>query len=220
MRSHIFQWRTGNGWLVLAGRGNLSIENSDSLLIEVIADVLSRTISHNPLAYIWAAGNIEAADRALEFIADLGGRTGYLVDVITEDDETLRQELEDAGIIVIGDGDNKEALQSALTGVVESSILSAYQHGATVVGLGAGAEVLGEWIAIENGFQTALQWLENAFVVTEDNEELVRQFLSENPHAYSIVIKDSAAIAFSPEGAVEIWGNKQITVALGQQIQP
>ena len=38
------------------------------------------------MAYLWSAGDIEAADRYLEYVRDLGGRTGYLLDVLAEKD--------------------------------------------------------------------------------------------------------------------------------------
>jgi hypothetical protein len=221
MLSQLFRWREGNGWLVLAGKGNLSDPLGSNPMLDILSQVLLRTVDYGPLAYIWAAGDEEQADRDLEAIADLGGRTGYLLDIITEDDETLQKQLAEAGIIILGDGEYPHKLHSALAGVVIEAIDKAYQRGATIFGVGTGATVFGHSWLLDNKIQEGFHWLENAFILTGDvssqEEQTKHQFLSSHPDTYSMWLKDGAGLAFSPTGAVEVWGNKQITISLPQQ---
>lgn len=216
-QASIFRWRAGRGWLVLSGRGDFIHTEND----HIVGEVLSRTVSPNPLAYVWAASNMDQADRYLEYVAELGGRTGYLVDIVAEDDETLYEQISGAGIIVLGDGPDGGSLLSALEGAAMQAIEAAYANGATVFGQGAGALALGQWMIFEDMVREGQGWLENALVfydMTETHVQTSRDFLTEHPDTYSVGFAPGAALAFSPQGTLEVWGNQQITVALGKNL--
>jgi cyanophycinase-like exopeptidase len=201
--------------LVLSGGGDLQDQDT----IEIVTQVLSRTISHGPLAYVWAAGDIEYADKYLEYLADLGGRTGYLVDILTEDDETVLQQLSEAGIVLLGDGPDIQRLRSGLGGPGMAGIKKAYAQGATVFGQGAGAMVLGQAILTGEENRPGFNWLEQALVLhnyDESKANLLHDFLRQQPDTYGLALSQGAAVAFLPNGAVEVWGNKRIIVSLGR----
>jgi gamma-glutamylcyclotransferase (GGCT)/AIG2-like uncharacterized protein YtfP len=214
-QSSIFRWREGSGWLVLTGGGDFR----DSDNTDILAQVLSRTLSQGPLAYVWAAGDVEEADKHLDYLAELGGRTGYLVDVLEEDDETVIQLLSQAGIVLIGDGPDAEKLRSSLTGPGMAGIRQAYAQEATIVGLGAGAMVLGHAILGGGEMQRGFNWLEQALVLPgydESQAEVLHGFLRDHPDTYGLGLSKGSAVAFLPTGAVEVWGNKRIIVSLGK----
>ncbi|MFN8448489.1 MAG: hypothetical protein U0521_07830 [Anaerolineae bacterium] len=83
----VLQWLDGRGWLVLSGGG------SD----EICAQALGR-VAADGVACVSPSGD---PDALLDDIADLGAPSGYLVDVFGEDDQTLRDKLAQAGMIVV-----------------------------------------------------------------------------------------------------------------------
>ncbi|MCQ3931603.1 MAG: hypothetical protein DPW16_14185 [Chloroflexi bacterium] len=214
-QSSIFRWREGEGWLVLAGGGDARTPDA----VEILSEVLARTLSEGPLAYIWAASDVEEADNFLAWVGELGGRTGYLMDVAAEDPEFVMQQLSEAGIIILGDGPNVESLRSALTGAAMAGIRQAYASGATILGIGAGAAMMGYAILDGLESQRGFNWLEQALVLPnydEQQAELMHRFLAEYPDTYGLGLTQGSAVAFLPTGAVEVWGNKRIVVSLGK----
>src|SRR5215510_5107969 len=155
-RTKVIRWRDGLGWLVLSGGADF--ESADGSEIE--AETLARVPAGDPLAYIWAAGDVESADQHLATFEELGAPTGFLVDVLTEDDDTLRRQLADAGLIVIGDGPNLNELRSGLLGAALEGISQAFEQGAVILGVGQGAAVLGSILSEQQG----LGWVEGAII--------------------------------------------------------
>lgn len=220
-QSSMFQWRDGAGWLVLSGGGNFK----DNETLDIDTPVLSRTVSHNPLAYIWAAGDADTADLYLEYLVELGGRTGYLVDIAAETDESILQELREAGIIVLGDGQNSQHLHRHLKGDVLQAITNAYENGATIYGQGNSAMFLASWMNLTGtGLQQGLGWMANSLIVpyyAPERAPQVKTWLQNViPDSYALGLGKGAALALSPDGSVEIWGKNDITVLLGQNFQP
>lgn len=221
LQSSIFRWQAGAGLLVLSAIG----EVSDSDTSDILMEILTRTVSDNPLAYIWAAGDIEAADRLLNEVNALGGRTSYLVDIVTEDDETIQELLSDAGIIILGDGSNIQNLRSSLEGVVLDAIQTAYINGATVVGFGHAAGVLGEWMFLNGKSESGFEWIRQAFIVAAHDamqnrqlEHIIPEFLIQHPEAFTLVLNVGSAIALMPNSTVELWGNRQVKIMLGSTL--
>src|SRR5690242_12744289 len=83
-RANVIRWLDGEGWIILSGGGD--VDSAETGHIE--ASALAKVQPGEPLAYIWAAGDIEQADKHLEALYDLGAPTGYLVDILAEDDDT------------------------------------------------------------------------------------------------------------------------------------
>jgi hypothetical protein len=210
-RTNVIRWRDGAGWLVLSGG---ELESTDSSEIE--AEALARVPAGDPLAYIWAAGDVETADQHLATFEDLGAPTGFLVDILTEDDETLRRQLADSGLIVIGDGPNLNDLRSGLLGAALEGISEAYERGAVVLGVGQGAAVLGGILPETQG----LGWIEGAAIMpgyeNEDNAAHLRELLIQHPDAYGLGIGTGSALALGPSGEIAAWGKGQVTVTLGR----
>lgn len=217
-RASIFSWRDGHGWLVLGGGGNFHHEDT----FDVDTNVLSRTVSQGPLALIWAAGDVEEADRFLDYLGEQGGRTGYLVDIVMEDDDTIHERLKDAGIIILGDGSNPKRLRNALSGAAIEAMAAAYEDGATIYARGNAAPLLAGWIPPT--FEAGFGWLENALVVPyyDDTrgEELKAWLHDDWPDSFGVGLGQGAALALSPSGAVEIWGEQAVTILLGQNLAP
>lgn len=210
-QSSIFRWREGGGWLVLAGGG----QNPD-----IDTQMLYRTIAHNPIAYLWA--DLEKGEAYLNYIQELGGRTGFLLDALHEEASSVQTQLADAGIIILGDDGNVEQLQGALRGRVRQGIEEAFQEGATIYAIGRMAAIFAEWLpAPIAGLQAGLGWLENAILTApfQDDQTLTTLLNDYMPAAFGLGIGEQAALAFGPSGQLEIWGEKDITVILGQQFK-
>ncbi len=219
MRNSIFQWPDGAGWLIFSGRGDFIRGGTES----VDSRMLTQSAADGALVYIWAASDLDTAESYLNYLTDLGARSGYPTDIISEDDDTIRNLLSDAGVVIIGDGPDTDRLLNGLRGPAGEAILRAYSHGATVMGTGAGAEVMGQWFAhIASGqARTGLGWLQNALVGATRAESraagLIRQeTLKNHPLAYSIEIGPDSALALSPFGEVDLWGDKKVAISLGQ----
>jgi cyanophycinase-like exopeptidase len=214
-QANVIRWRDGAGWLVLSG----GADSADGAAGDIEANALARVKAGRPVAYVWAAGDVEAADKHLEALEDLGAPTGYLVDVLTEDDDTLRQQLEIAGLVILGDGPNVKELRSGLLGAAIEGIASAYETGAVILGIGPGAAVLGGIVGEQNG----LNWVEGAIVVPtyehETEQSRLRDLLKTHPEAYGLGIATGSALALGPAGEVEAWGDAKVTVTLGQKVR-
>lgn len=221
LQSSIFRWQVGSGLLVLS----TIIDTSESDSSDIIMEILTRTVSDNPLAYIWTAGDIETADQILNDFNALGGRTGYLVDIVTEDDDTIHELLSEAGIIILGHGSNIRNLRSSIEGVVLEAIQAAYENGATIVGFGDAAGLLGEWMFFDGKTETGFAWIQGAFVVSAHDtvqnnqlEQVIPSFLAQHTDAFTLVVHPGSAIALLPDSRVELWGNRQVKILLGSSL--
>ncbi len=209
-RANIFAWRDGAGWLVLSGGGEAASE------VEALA--LAKVPPGEPIAYVWAAGDIDHADRHLAALEDSGAPTGYLVDVQTEDDDTIRARISDAGLIILGDGPELGALRGGIAGAAADGMATAYARGSVILGIGAGAAVLGAKYAGKDGtLRDGLGWLEHAIIVPHyepaRDAATIRALLTQVPDALGLGIAQDSALAFG--GAVESWGETEMSVTLG-----
>lgn len=218
LQSSVFRWPDGAGWLILSGGGDVMGGAHDA----IDSRILLRSAADGALVYIGAAGDPDEADRYLDHLGELGGQTGYPVDIVAEDDDTLKAQLSEAGVIIIGDGPHRQRLFDSLHGVAIEAIQLAYRRGAIVMGTGIGAEVIGQWVIgltaseVEAGFG----WLSNAAILTgspgSECTAVLQHLLQTQPIAYGLQIKRNSAIALGPDGSVELWGERQIAISLGQ----
>ncbi|MBN1681438.1 MAG: hypothetical protein JW966_14245 [Anaerolineae bacterium] len=222
---NVFRWRTGSGWLVLSGGGTWASDD----VVSIESKVLSYTLSQGPVAYIWAAGDIEAADRHMDALRDLGARTGFLIDIVTEDDDTLFEQLSEAGVIILGDGPHQETLRDALLGVVLRSMEQAFDRGATLYAVGRSAAVMGAQLATGSQALTGCDWLADAIILpqyTTGQADTLRDQVyhygrvHRNAGGYGLGLGEGAALALGPRGEVEAWGSRAITISLGQGYGP
>jgi len=214
-QASILSWRVGGGWLVLSGGG--SLEET----IDIDTSVLSRTVLHDPLAYLCTSADLEWGDRYLEHLADLGGRTGFLVNVESENGEEIADQLKDTGIIVLADTQQTDVLLGALRGAVLLAIERAYLNGATIYAQGRMAATLAAWMpAPQMRLSPGWGWIENAIIAAPYDEAFAKQ-LAEwlrtiLPGAYGIGIGRGSALAFDPQGAIELWGGQAVQIVLAQ----
>ncbi|NWG17357.1 MAG: hypothetical protein HXY41_12040 [Chloroflexi bacterium] len=210
--SSILRWRDGRGWLVLSGaRGESSA---------VRGQALGRAAADGGIAYVTLGDHDGWSDHTLADMDGLGAPPGYVVDALTEDDQTLSALLADAGIILIEDGPDVEVLRSGLMGAAAAGIQTAFENGAVVLVEGLAAMVFGAWVAKSAGqLLPGLGWLENALVLpgvtSVTQSELAQNVLREHSAAIAVGIGMGSALALGPDGEVEAWGQRQVTVALG-----
>lgn len=213
---NVFRWQAGRGWIVLSGGG--SPDSDDVQTVE--AHLLARTVSPGPIAYVWAASDADSADRHMDSLRDLGARTGYLVDILSETDEEVFARISEAGVIIIGDGPHQSALYDALSGAVLEGVRAAFTRGATIYAVGLSAGLFGAHRLGGQDLAPGIHWLEHALVVsgyTPDMANGLHQIVRQTPHCFGLGIGHGAALALGPLGEVEVWGSAAITVALGKE---
>jgi cyanophycinase len=218
------RWRTGAGWLVLAGGGDW--REGDTGAVDAAA--LGWADLDRPMAVLLTAGGLTAEGEALlEYYTDLGGPSGVVVPIF---DAAGAQRVEnyqllaEAGLIYIGDGLDALGLVQALHGSPALEALGqAFDNGATVVGMGAGAMVLGAWVAAGGDPRQAEPgwgWLptivvETHFTGTKAAHQL-RELLNAHPDCLGLGIPDGVALALGPDGRVETIGEGKVTVVLSE----
>jgi len=216
------RWRAGAGWLVLGGGGDWGANETS----DIDTTALGWANLDWPMAVLpTAGGSVAEAEGLLEYYADLGGPRGYVVPIFDAAAAQLtesRQLLEQAGLIYISDGPETLRLVRALR---ESPALEAIGHaferGAVVVGMGAGAAVLGAWIAdprYPERAEPGLGWMPDViaaphFKGSETADDL-RKLLSLRQNVLGLGIPERVALALGPGGEVENVGPGQATVVV------
>jgi hypothetical protein len=214
----VFRWLDGRGWLVLSSADDPSGEAD---LSEVRAKVLGRAAADGAAAVVYL-GDARGADALLDDIEDLGAPSGYLVDIVTEDDETIRNRLTEAGVIVVSGASSSTAARSALLGAAIDGIRAAYENGAVVLVEGAAAGAFGAYIMDADGaVSVGLGWLLDAVILPglASIGQVALPVLNAHPEAVGIGIGSGAALALGGDGEVEIWGARRVSVALGSAYQ-
>ncbi len=215
---NVLRWRDGRGWIVLAGSG-APLGDQDDVDLDIEAQALTRIAYGEPIAYIWAAGDADTADQHLALLDEMGAPTGYLVDIVTEDDESIRAQLNEAGMIILGDGQAPETLRAALLGAALEGMQAAYARGAVIMGIGAGAAALGSFLEGADG----VGWIENAVIVpnydSNGRAAALHRLLEAHPSAYGIGIGSRSALALGGDGQIELWGERKVTILLGNALR-
>lgn len=206
------RWLDARGWLVLAG--------SEAGVEAVRAKALTIAAGDGPLVILATSGENEAVTRLLDDFESLGARSGFLLDVYVEDDESLRTQLGEAGIVVAGVEADPVRAQDALVGAPVEGIHQAWQRGALVLLEGASAMQAGSWLMPAAGQRMdGLAWVPGALVLPGVCDvaanPLARALLGMEHGAVAIGIGPQSALALGPEGELEIWGEQQVSIALG-----
>lgn len=219
-------WRAGGGWLILAGGGPWRRGGLD----DVNAAALGWADLDRPVAVLPAAGGstIEAEALVEDYI-DLGAPSGYVVPLFdpvgAQQPENVGL-IEDAGLIVINDGPEVLTLVRALrASPALEAVGRAFEDGAAILGVGAGAAAFGAWVAgsaydddevarAEPGFG----WLANIIVAphfegTEDASRL-RQLLQLKQDCLGIGVPEGVGLGLGPSGEVENVGPGRVTVVV------
>jgi cyanophycinase-like exopeptidase len=214
------QWRTGSGWLVLLGGG--SWDDSETIHSQAISAILDES----PIAFVPAANPDPTYGEAfLSYYGELGAPPGYVVPV--HDQKSARdpanyRRLAQAGLIFIGGGDTSRLIEAVEGTPVIEAIAEAFDSGAVIVGVSAGAMLLGKWgLSSDTGkVLPGWGWLSDSIIVphyTTERSLQVRNALQRYPETVALSIPDNVALALGPDGELETWTDtfQQITVTIG-----
>jgi hypothetical protein len=210
----ILRWSSGNGWIILSG--------GTSPGGEVRAQALRRINSGGGVAYL--GFDESSGDETLDDMEDLGAPTGYLVNIVAEDDLTIREQLEEASLIMIDDSASAEAWRDTLPGAAADGILAALENGAVILAERGGAAALGAFMLDAAGQVTrGLGWLENLLILPEVTElgqsQIAREMLAQEADAVALGIGQESALALGPDGLLEVLGRGQVAIGLGRAYQ-
>jgi len=208
---NVFTWKDGQGWLVLSG----GPEPTGA----VRATAIERAAVGELVASIVISGEQTANDDVLDDLQELGAPTGYVVNALTEDDDTIKQQLKDAGLIALSTSAPAREVRSALLGAALDGITEAYARGAVILAEGTAAAVFGAYILDGERVVDGVNWLEHGFVApgvtsAADSGD-VQWVVSQQPDVIVVGVGVGSALALGGAGIVETWGHKQITIALG-----
>jgi hypothetical protein len=205
----------GRGWLILAGSADS--EN------EIRAMALAKAAADGNLAFVSLGGGLDAAEEVLYDLEDLGAPAGYIVDVTSEDDATITAKLTDTSVVVIEAAPTAQEARSGLVGAAAEGIQASYENGAIVLVEGQSAMVFGTFLVRDNGeLGGGLEWLDGALVApgVTNAAEWAHAILRSEGLAYVVGIGAGTALAFGPDGELEVWGKGEVTVALGRGLIP
>lgn len=208
-RSSVLEWPDARGWLVLAGGPDTAVRGR----------AIQRMGAGGVVVYINTG---HGSDSIQEDMEDLGAPTGYILDILSEDDETIQQQMADANLIVIGGEDSTTDIRSAVIGPVATAIKEGLERGAVLLCEGNAAAIWGTWMVDEAGGPLpGLEWLPRSIVVpgvtSVAENPMATRLLAEHPNALLIGPGHTSALALGPDGAVEAWGERQVMIALGRE---
>ncbi len=199
--SNVFRWLDGNGWLVFSGGADDAVR----------ASAFSRTAADGGLAVIAVSGDGELL---LSDLQDLGAPSCYLVDPAADEDPVILDKLTGAGMVLVTGAESARAARAALSGAPLEGMQIAYDHGAVILIEGAAIGAFGGWSA-DDERRDGLDWLEGAILLVEGADTRVAdEVLIDVQHSLLIRVAPGSAIAFAADGAVELWGNRQVRVRL------
>lgn len=204
------QWQDGRGWLVLAGSASDTVR----------ARALGIAAADGGIAYLATQGVNASVEQILTDMEDLGAPSGYLVDVLTEDDSVIQSKLAEASMIVIGGDPSVTNVRSALLGAGIAGIQEAFENGAVVLAEGLAAMAFGAWLLQDDGqINSGVGWLSSGLIVpgiaSVSESPVTRIVMAAQPSAIAIGIGAESALALGPDGEVQTWGEQQVSIALG-----
>jgi hypothetical protein len=209
-KNQILSWVDGPGWLVLSG-GPVSLGT-------VRAAALTRIAVEGSVAYIGL--NEHDNEDLIEDMGELGAPTGYLVNVMAEDDETVRKQLIDAALIVVPGNFDPATLRGGLLGAAMDGIEAAFKRGSVILIEGNATMLFGKVVQTDSGkLLEGLNWVRNALIVpaiTSISESpQARDLLASKQAGIAIGIGVGSALVLGPDAGLELWGQQQVTIALG-----
>jgi cyanophycinase-like exopeptidase len=219
-------FRSARGWLVLVGGSSGTwppTEPIDRAAVELMR-------KRAPVAFVPAAGcPSDYGESFLETYARLGARDGYVVPVrdsaSARDRENVRL-LQRAGLIYFGGGDTRLLLAAMAGTPALDAVASAYEAGAVVVGMSAGAIALAAWgVSLDPavGVLPGWGWLPDALVSvhhTSARGEALARAVRDHPDTIGIALPEHAALAVGPDGEVQEWGEPGIAITPGAEFDP
>jgi hypothetical protein len=206
----VFHWLDGRGWLILAGETPAADAVRSRALSVAAADGAVACVAPDSLS----------AEQLLTDMESLGAPPGYVIDLLAEDDQTIYAHLAEAGMIVIGAETTAAGARSNLLGVVIDGIRTAYENGAVILVEGSSAMMFGAWVFLENGqLVDGVNWLQGSLILPgvprAADAPQTQRLVAEQGAVVAIGIGTHSALALGPDGQVEIWGEQEVTIALG-----
>ncbi len=203
-----FRWSETQGWLALSGGAHP--------LSEVRARALSRCGAGAIIAYISLAEDL--GDALMDDLAELGGPTGYLVDLDEQDNNEIYERISSAGMIVI-EANCSEELRRALTQTAVHALKQALAGGAIVLCEGAAASLFGERrLSASGNLLRGLDFVQGAVILSPadaSTDEAARRVQEALPDLAVIGLAPGAALALGPGQQLETWGRQDVTIRLG-----
>ena len=211
--NQIPNWIEGHGWLVLSG--------GPDAMSEIRAMALTRIAADGGVAYIGL--DEQDNEELIEDLGELGAPTGYLVNIMAEDDDTITQRLTDASMIVVPGDVDLLTLRGGLLGAAVKGMQTAFDQGAVILAEGSAVMLFGSVVMTNSGaLLDGLDWLHNAFVVPAitsiSESQPAREILAGKRAYIAIGIGVGSALVLGPEAGIELWGEKQVTITLGSNV--
>ncbi len=198
----VFNWQDGRGWLIFSGGGDDDIR----------ALALGRDDADGGVACVTLTGD---PDALLDDISDLGAPSSFIVDLFGDDDASIQDKLAQAGMVIITGGTNPSEVRNTLQGVALEAIQTAFQNGAIILLEDMSAMAFSAWI-IGDEIEQGLGWLDGAVLTGVDNAAVYAIPVFETkPSAIAVAIMPGSALALGPDGQIESWGRREVTIALG-----
>ncbi len=211
MTEPILRWYAGRGWLVLSG-GNTAGS-------PLRAQALERAIAADA-GVVYLTLNPDDTS-VLDDLDDLGAPTGYTPDLLREPDEVIERQIQEASMVMIEGADNPLALKGMLSGPVLNGVKAALENGAIVFAEGLAAHVLGALVITPQGLVKGAGLVENALILPAmtslTESPTAHKALVAHPDILAISIARGSALALGSQNRLETWGQRQITITLGQQ---
>lgn len=209
MSDNTLQYISGKGWLIFSG-GNRAGSPTR-------AKALTRASGFGTTVYISLAD--DGGDALMDDMEDLGGRTGYFIDLLYDQPETIKEEMEAATMVVIEVGSSIDALYNALQGAPLATILAAYQRGAVILIEGLAVNLFGRWVVSDSGdLLDGFDWVKNTFIEPESTSatesRAVQAVLNQIDDAMAVNIGVGSALVLG-QSQVEVWGD-EVTISLGR----
>lgn len=205
-----FNWHASSGWIVLSG--------SADALSEVRARALSRCDASGAIAYISFAGDM--GDALMDDMAELGATSGYLVDLDEHDSNEIYERLSGAAMIVVEADVPSDGLARLLRQTAIHAMKDALNRGGLILLEAAAAATAGDYLVESSTkISAGLGLVQNTLVAAEphdtvDNESL-RSLRLQMPDTTFIGLAPGSALVLGPEGAIETWGERQVSISLG-----
>lgn len=205
-----FKWLTTGGWIVLSGPANARSE--------IRARALSRALAGGAIAYISLSDDM--GDALMDDMAELGATTGYLVDLQEQDNNEVYERLSTATMIALQAEGAADLLLQLLRRTAVHAMREVLSRGGLILFEGDAASVAGEHVFDQSGeVVSGLSFVKGA-LITADAASIaesgsLRAARLQLPQATFIGLASGSALVLGPDGHIETWGERQVTISLG-----
>ncbi len=202
-------WPEGLGWLILSGG------QADSIRTQT----LHRLKPDGGVAYLGLRES--AADVTMDDFEDLGAPTGYLVNILVEDDDQIQAALREVSLIVLDGGEDPSRLYDALQGAAIDEMRAAHQRGTVILAEGSAAALFGaKWMDERGQLHNGLNWLQGGLILPGVVERgalraQAQPMFWDNPHALAVGVPSESALVLGPQTSLELWGDQPVAVTFG-----